>query len=218
MKIDFHVHTKYSIDSLIEPAQLMKKSKELGIVPAIADHSSIDAHSKMRELGARFIPGEEIFTDKGDLIGLYLNERIPKGTEFNEAVDLVHEQGGLAYLPHMYDYGRSKRHATDKDASRADIIEVFNARCLNQEFNRKAAVFAEKNKKLCAVGSDSHFLFEFGKTYVELPDFDLENPKALLKALASKKAKFATKSTPFFVRGTTSFIAIGRKFIRRLRF
>jgi len=216
MKIDFHVHTKYSIDSLIEPRDLARRSKLLNLIPSVSDHNTIDCHPIMRSLKARFIPSEEISTDHGDLIGLYMNEAVPKKTPFMEALDSIKEQGAIAYLPHMFDRSR-KGHVPEKDAiKKIDIIEVFNARCALDSYNMKAERFAQENKKLKAAGSDSHFLFEFGRTYTELPEFDLENPKALLKAL--KSAKLTTKKTAFIVRGTTTFIALGRKLIRKLNF
>jgi predicted metal-dependent phosphoesterase TrpH len=214
MRIDFHIHTKYSSDSLIEPKKLMAKANQLSIIPTIADHNSISGHREMRELGFPFIPAEEIFTDKGDLIGLYVNELIPKGTVFLEAIDKIHEQGGLAYLPHMFDHGRSGRHTNEKEARKVDIVEVFNARCLNPKFNDLAEKFAAENKMLKAVGSDSHFLFEFGQTYVEFSrEFDLNDPKALLKVLP--KAKLVKKKGPFYARGTTTLVSMGKKIFNK---
>jgi predicted metal-dependent phosphoesterase TrpH len=217
MKIDFHVHTRSSMDSIIRPADLARKSAKLGIIPAIADHNSIASHSAMRSLKAQFIPAEEIFTDKGDLVGLYVNELIPKRTPFLEAIDMIHEQGGLAYLPHMFDFGRSGRHACDDEAAKADIIEVFNARCLDQKFNSLAADFAFSHRKPAAAGSDSHFLFEFGTTYVDMPEFDINSPKALMKALRSADKRLVTKPTKPYARGTTTVIATARRAWHRIR-
>ncbi len=217
MKLDFHVHTEASPDSLIRPRDLAKKSLALGIVPAVADHDSIGSHGRMRAAGAPFIPAEEVFTDKGDLVGLYVSELVPKNTPFLEAIDIIHAQGGLAYLPHMFDWGRAGKHASAEEASRADIIEVFNARCLREEYNVKAAAFAKARGLPGAAGSDSHFLFEFGRTYTELPDFDIESPKALMKALESKAARIEAHSAPFFVRGTTTIVMVARKLSRSLR-
>ena len=217
MKIDFHVHTRRSSDSLIKVADLARKSSKLGVIPSLADHNSVKAHADMRALGAPFIPSEEVFTDRGDLVGLYVNEQIPKGTPFLETIDRIHEQGGLAYLPHMYDHGRSGRHASDSEAEKVDIIEVFNARCMNRDFNRKAMAFAEVHGIPKAAGSDSHFLFEFGSTYVDMPGLDeMDNPKALLKCLRSKNTKLVTRTTPPYARGTTTVISfVRRKLLRQ---
>lgn len=209
MKVDFHMHTHYSSDSLTKPQALVRKAKSLGIIPAITDHNTIAAHAELRGSGAQFIPGEGIFTDSGDLIGLYLSKPIKKNTQFLEAIDQIHSQGGIAYLPHMFDYGRSGKHASAREAAKVDVVEAFNARCMSQRMNRQAWEFAEKHKLLKGAGSDSHFLFEFGSTYTELPDFDLDNPSSLLKAL--RKSKLVTKQAPFFVRGTTKLIYIGKK-------
>ncbi len=212
MKIDFHVHTRHSPDSIIRLGDLKRKSERLGIVPALTDHYSIAAHAEARRLGMVFIPGEEVLTDRGDLIGLYLNELIPKNVPFPEAIDRIHGQGGIAYLPHMYDYGRAKKHADDAEAAKVDVIETFNARCMDDGFNRMAKSFAVKNNLLRAAGSDSHFLFEFGSTWTEVPDFDLQEPGELLRAL--KHASMTTKKAPFFVRGPTRLLSIGRKLLK----
>lgn len=210
MKIDFHVHTIHSYDAIIKPADLARKSAKLDVIPAIVDHNNMTSHADLRSLGVPFIPGEEVQTDKGDLIGLYLNEEIPEKTPFMETIDSIREQGGIVYLPHMYD--RRKEKLDENVASKADIIEVFNARCLFNEMNLKAKAFAERKRLLQAAGTDSHYLFEFGATYTEVPDFDLENPQELLKAL--KSAKHTTKKAPFFVRGTTTLVAFGKKLLR----
>jgi len=213
MKIDFHVHTNASIDTLTRPEDLAKRSKALGIIPAVTDHNSISSNARMRSLGAVFIPGEEIFTSKGDLIGLYLDEAIKKNTPFLEAIDIIHSQGGIAYLPHMYDRARSGRYASEEEAAKVDVIEVFNARCLDKRFNEKALDFALGHSLPQGAGSDCHHLFEFGSTYVELPDFDIENPKALLKVL--RKGRITGRPTTILARGATTAIATARRIARR---
>jgi predicted metal-dependent phosphoesterase TrpH len=218
LKIDFHTHTNHSSDSVIRSRDLAAKSVKLGIIPAITDHNTIDGHEDFRALRALFIPGEEILTERGDLIGLYMNDEIKKRTAFLETIDMIHSQGGLVYLPHMFDVSRKGMGAPPKEAiKKIDIVEVFNARCLSPSYNEKAEEFASKNKIPGAAGSDSHFLFEFGFTYVELPDLsesDLDDPKALLSALKSKDRRLVKRSAPFFVRGTTKAISIARKIIR----
>ena len=215
MMVDLHVHTKYSIDSIIEPKALVARSRKSGVIPAVTDHNNTDAHAVLRSLGADFIPGEEVRTDRGDLIGLYINEPIPRMTPFMEAVDMIRGQGGLAYLPHMYDRSRRGVVPSREEAGKLDIIEVFNARCPLESFNAHAESFAEECAKLKAVGSDSHFLFEFGHNLSRVPDFDLQDPKGLLKAL--RQAEFVKKKATMLVRGTTTFVAVGKKLVRRLR-
>jgi predicted metal-dependent phosphoesterase TrpH len=214
MKIDFHVHTKYSVDSIIEPRELVKKALRLSIIPAIADHNTISAHREMKQLTSSFIPAEEVQTDIGDLIFLYSGDLIRKGTGFAEALDLIHEQGGLAYLPHMYDRTRHGAVPKNGEIRKIDIVEVFNPRCLDPVYNSRARIFAEKNNLFPAAGSDSHFLFEFGKTYTEMPDFDLDSPKELLASL--KKAKLVTSAAPFYARGTTTLVKLGKNLTKHI--
>ncbi len=135
-----------------------------------------------------------------------------------EAIDKIHSQGGLAYLPHMYDKSRKGVVPSKEEARKLDIIEAFNARCPLESFNAKAAAFADEHNLLKACGSDSHFLMEFGHTYTELPDFDLGNPKALLRALKTQNPRLRTHKAALYVRGTTTFVALGRKFIHMLNF
>ncbi|HID72916.1 TPA: PHP domain-containing protein, partial [Candidatus Micrarchaeota archaeon] len=194
MKIDFHVHTKFSPDSVIRPEDLARKSKKLKVIPAVTDHNSVSALQYMRKQKVPFISGEEVHTDRGDLIGLFVNEHIPKGTEFAETADRIREQGGIVYLPHMYDVTRAGTVPKEKEAAKIDIVEIFNARCMSDMFNLRARLFAKKHNKLMAAGSDTHFLWEFGTTYTELPDFDLDDPKALLKAL--EKSEIVGKKAP----------------------
>jgi predicted metal-dependent phosphoesterase TrpH len=211
MRLDLHTHTKYSRDSRTEPKDLTEKANKMDIVFAVTDHDSMGGVSELNALGARFIPGEEIGTDKGDLIGLYLSEEIPKKTGYLETLDLIHEQGGLAYLPHMFDITR-KGMANPDLAKKVDIIEIFNARSVMKNFNEKAQAFAKENDIPGAAGSDCHFLFEFGSTYTELPDFDIENPKELLKSLQSSNV--VGKPAPIYVKGTTTLVKFWKKLFK----
>lgn len=211
MKIDFHVHTDASFDSLIKPKDLAKKSGAGGIIPAITDHDTMAGCKKMKKIGQAFIPGCEIRTLQGDLIGLFLTEEIPKKLDFFDTVDRIRAQGGLVYLPHMHD--KTRRGCGEACAPSADIIEIFNGRCFKQ-FNEMAEKTAKALKKPGAAGSDSHFLFEFGNAYTEVPDFDIESPAQLLKALKSRQTKLYCRASPLYVRGPTWVLSKTKKLLR----
>lgn len=214
MKVDLHIHTKYSSDSFSELTTIMKRTKELGIIPAITDHNNIDAHKELKMMNFEFIPGCEIRTEKnGDLIGLYLNEKIKKNTHFLEVIDSIKSQGGLSYLPHMYDPGRG--FFESELAKKVDIIEVYNSRCMLDIYNQKAREFAMENKKYFGAGSDAHFIYEIGNAYVEIPMIDISEPKNLLKGL--KKGKIFGKKTVIFTRVLTRTAAFAKKAFRILR-
>ena len=212
MKVDFHVHTEFSIDGVIKVRDLAEKSIELGIIPVISDHNTLGGVEEFRKTGVEFIAGEEIRTTSGDLIGLFLNEEISKKLSFEETIDKIKEQDGLSYLPHMYDM--SRHGCGDEFAELVDIIEIFNARCLDSRLNEHASETALELGKPGGAGSDSHFIFEFGKTYVEMPEFDIENPKELLKAL--ENSKITGKKIPFYMRGPPYAIMYWRKFRKKL--
>lgn len=181
MKLDLHLHTCYSPDSLNRPGEIIAKSRKLGITPAITDHESTVAHAVFRQRGFDFIPGFEVKTDAGDLIGLYAEEAPEKNAGFAEAVDSIKEQGGLCYLPHMYDRGRSG--ISDAGlAGKADVIEVWNGAC-DEACNMKADEFAGAHRKAKGAGSDAHLIYEYGRAWVGVRDFDIREPKELLRAL-----------------------------------
>ena len=213
--IDFNTHTRYSIDALIEPSYLAKRIVQTGVIPAVTDHNNIDSHKELRKMKAKFIPGEEIRTDKGDLVALYINEAIPKKTPFLEAIDMIKEQDGISYLPHPFDITR-KGVSDSKLTGKVDIVEIFNARCPIQLYNEQAEILAKKKRKLIGAGSDSHFLFEFGRTFVEMKDVNYDdvndNPKALLKAL--KNAHIHGHKAPIFVRGSTLVVKFAKRFLQ----
>lgn len=211
MRIDLHLHTTYSSDSLNGLKEIVKRTRELGIVPAITDHNNTEAHELLRKMDFGFIPGEEIRTPEGDLIGLYLNEAIAKNTPFLEALDLINEQGGLSYLPHMYD---NSRHGISepKLGEKVDIIEVFNPRCLFEWENQKAKEFAIKHKKYIGTGSDSHFIMEIGNAYIETPDEDISEPKGLLKAL--RRGEVVGRKPKISMRGITTVVKYMKKVLK----
>ncbi|MBD3397837.1 PHP domain-containing protein [Candidatus Micrarchaeota archaeon] len=194
LKVDFHVHTNYSFDATIKVHQLAERARQFGIIPAITDHYSMKAIPAMEKQGTDFIPGEELRVTtplgKADLIGLFLNEEIEKNIDFEEALDRIKEQGAISYAPHPFDSMRAGLQ-DESILKKVQIIEVFNAHCLSR-FDRQAEAFAKKEGRLSGAGSDAHFIFEFGQTYVELELDELE-PSKLLKAL--KNGKIVGKRT-----------------------
>ena len=205
MRIDFHVHTSFSFDGRIKLEELASISKKTGVIPAITDHNTINAHAEFRKFQAPFIPGEEIETAQGDFIGLFMSEPVKKGVDFYVALDAIRAQGAIPYVPHMFDSLRPGV-AKEEYGKAADIIEVFNARSL-ERFDKKAEEFAKREGKLMAAGSDSHYPYEFGTTYAEIDlTPDQLQPKPLLKAL--KNAKIVGKRTSLLKRKIAKYTGI----------
>ncbi|MFH1560667.1 MAG: PHP-associated domain-containing protein [Chloroflexota bacterium] len=182
------MHTRFSPDSLMEPEDLVARCLETGLdCIAITDHNTIEGALVVQRLAPfRVIVGEEIKSRGGEIIGLFLQEAIPKGLSSLETVQRIKEQGGLVAIPHPFDHFR--RSVIDPQALQeilpyVDIVEAFNARNTFQRDNRTALELALQHDILTSAGSDSHTLVEVGRTYVEIPDFD-GTPLGLRKALA----------------------------------
>jgi predicted metal-dependent phosphoesterase TrpH len=179
MRVDLHVHTCASPDSLTRPDRVVKWAKRRGIdAVAVTDHDTIAAAREMAstaEADMQIIIGEEVLTRDGEIIGLFLREQVPMGSSVQDTAKYIHEQGGLVYLPHPYD---SLRHSTlRRDAlpslmTWVDLVEVFNARMLKPEENKLAQQLADHEGKPCGAGSDAHLGCEIGRAYVDIIRFD----------------------------------------------
>lgn len=177
MKLDMHVHTKYSKDSLLSLQTLAKKCGKLGITSIITDHNEI----KGNILHKCPITASEISSSDGHVIGYFINEKIKQNLSAIETIELIHSQGGLACVPHPFDMRRSNSVNNQDIIRKADLIEGFNSRVVNQAYNILAMDFAKKHGKPITIGTDSHTRFELGKSYIEMEEFD--SPKEFVKNL-----------------------------------
>jgi predicted metal-dependent phosphoesterase TrpH len=175
LRIDLHCHTEASHDCVTPlaqiPAQLIARGTQ---VQAITDHDEIWGAQKLQQMVAEseewrakltIIVGEEISTKEGEIIGLFLKEKVPPGLTPEDTVKAIREQGGLVDLPHGFD--PLKRHrlrptARERIAEQIDIIEVFNARISNVKWNEAARQWAAGHNKLMATGSDAHTWADLG--------------------------------------------------------
>jgi predicted metal-dependent phosphoesterase TrpH len=178
--VDLHMHTDWSHDCSIPVEQLLDHAERIGLGGiAITDHNAFGGALEALELArARelvVIPGEEVKTDgQGEIIGLFLEEEIPRGLSFADTIAAIHDQGGLVYLPHPFD----RLHAIPDPATlhrhlaEIDVFEVFNARLLRDSFNDEALRFARKYRLLQGAGSDAHVLQGVGTGAVRMRRFD----------------------------------------------
>lgn len=177
IKADLHIHTCYSIDSLTPLEKIVERCLELGInCIAVADHNTIAGALKLREIAPfKVIIAEEILTPAGEIMGLFLSERIARGLSPQETISRIRGQGGLVAIPHPF--GRSLPWNTNsltsaEVVSQVDVIETFNSRTPFSGSIARAEKLAKEQGKLASAGSDAHTLGEIGRAYVEMPEFD----------------------------------------------
>lgn len=202
VRVDCHLHTAVSGDAVTTLDELAERvTQERLDVICITDHNVTSAAvaATERDIGARVIVGEEIRTRDGDVIGLFLNERIPYVLPLAEVIGLIRGQGGLVYLPHPFDPGRSSLGevaGTLCADGLADIVEVFNAKIQDPALNQRAAEVAARYGLPGGAGSDAHDPDGIGAAYLEMPDFD--GPREFLAALA--QAEVTGEHRPHAVR------------------
>jgi len=191
VRVDCHLHTVASGDAVLTLDELADRAREAELdVVCITDHNVTSAAvaAAERDLGLRIIVGEEIRTPDGDLIGLFLTERIPYVLPVAEVVARIRAQGGLVYAPHPFDPLRSSLGRVLPGlcaAGAVDIIEVFNAKTAEQAPNERALALAAAYALPGGAGSDAHDAPGVGAAYLEMPDFD--GPASFLAALAAAR-------------------------------
>jgi dephospho-CoA kinase len=186
LRLDLHLHTWASWDCLSDPERVLAAGRGRGVTRlAVTDHDRLGLALRLaKRYPEQVIPGEEVRTAEGiDLIGLYLQEEIPRGTPAREVVRRVRAQGGIVYLPHPYAAGKGGGgRLAEELAPLVDVIEVFNARLHRPEQNQAADALADRHRRLKGAGSDAHTPAEVGGAFVEVPHHANE-PAALLAAL-----------------------------------
>ncbi len=174
LRIDLHLHSHYSHDGKSSLEDLIARADECGLDRlALTDHNTVDGALRFARLApALAIVGEEAKTTEGEVIGLFITAPVMPFLSPEDAMDAIHEMGGLTYVPHPLD--RRRAHFTPDRvvslASRIDIIETYNPWC-DGDANRAAARLAEELGKPGATGSDAHSAEELGRSWMEVEDF-----------------------------------------------
>jgi predicted metal-dependent phosphoesterase TrpH len=192
VRVDCHLHTVASGDAVTTLDQVAERALAEGIdVVCITDHNETRAALEAAETwngAVRVIVGEEIRTQAGEIIGLFLAERVPYVLPAGDVVARIRAQGGLVYLPHPFDPVRgSLGSAAGRLCAEgmADIVEVFNAKIADQDLNAEAAALARRWGIPAGAGSDAHDPSGIGAAYLEMPDFD--GPASFLHALSNAR-------------------------------
>ena len=188
--IDLHMHTDHSPDCATPVEVLIETARDRGFgAIAITDHNEVSGAIEAARIADglddfKVIVAEEVKTaEQGEVIGLFLKEKIPKGMTMAETITEIRRQGGLVYVPHPFDRLHSVpdyEHLLDM-VEEIDLIEVFNPRVAITSFNEEAERFAAKYRIIPAAGSDSHVAQGLGSVRIRVPDF--EGPDEFLEAM-----------------------------------
>jgi len=193
---DFHMHTRFSRDSILSEEKFIRVALERGLTHvAVTNHNNVEGAIAVRdkavELGVddrlTVVLGEEVSTADGELVGLFLQRTIPRGLSADETADEIHSQGGLVSVPHPFDPFRAshiRREPLERLAAarKIDLMEVFNSRVTLQRHNHEAAEFAARYEIPGIAASDSHSSFEIAMSFNAMPAF--ETVDELVAALA----------------------------------
>jgi len=178
VRVDLHSHTMWSGDSTTTPDEIERAVVESGIdVLCITDHNAIAGAVELAgRLPCRVVVGEEMRTSSGELIGLFLTDRVSMGQPADDTARAIREQGGIVYVPHPFDpmRGNLAEQALVRlaDDGLIDAVEVLNAKTSLDSLNRRAVEFADAHGLLRGGGSDAHVPDAIGAAFVEMPDFD----------------------------------------------
>jgi predicted metal-dependent phosphoesterase TrpH len=212
-RVDFHTHTVHSKDGLTGIRGFIDSARRAGLDRiAVTDHNTIRGAREAFALAPDFvIPGVEIQTSEGELLGYYIRDEIPGGLTPEETISRLREQGAAVSVSHPFD--RFRRGAWNpvtlaRIVPRIDALEVLNARCLFAADNLEAASYARSHRLPVTAGSDAHAGLEIGAAGLEIAPF---HDGHTLRA-AFRGARVFGRLSPWWVH----FLSQYAKWIKRL--
>ncbi|WP_276272151.1 PHP domain-containing protein [Haloarcula litorea] len=203
LSVELHAHSSLSHDGRDPVELLLEQASAVGLdALAVTDHDELDASLEAADLAPEYgligIPGMEVSSAAGHVIGLGIQEVVPAGLSFRETLDRIRDQGGIAVVPHPF---QESRHGVlaeiSKDTlSEADAIEVYNSRLLTGRSNRQAERFARRRRLPMTAGSDAHIAEMVGQAVTEV-DADERSVDGILDAVADGRTTVVGKRTPW---------------------
>ncbi len=218
LRAELHCHTYYSKDCLMRPERMIETCLERGInVLAVTDHNKFDGALELQALAPfTVIPGEEIKTSEGEIIGYFLSEYIPRGLCPEETAERIREQGGVINVPHPFDTLRGSPlspGALDKLVSLGlvDMVEGLNARITRRSDNDAALRYAGAHGLPVTAGSDAHSYAEIGTAWMELRPFD--SPQDFVQAV--REGRLCGDLSPWPVHFVSTWAKVVKRVARK---
>lgn len=207
LKIDFHVHTCYSDDCSTSLRDVILYSKKKGLDGvAITDHNTVEGALKLKENSDNeiiIIPGIEVSTNAGHILGINVMTPIPRGLVVKETVEKIHEAGGISIAAHPYAIYKSGVKLSEKIASQGiDAIEVINSSVfpffLLSRLSRKIAYRAKMPQ---TGGSDAHIPEIIGLAYTMIGGVDVNSEiEEIIRAVKKGRSVPCGKHVPWKIR------------------
>jgi predicted metal-dependent phosphoesterase TrpH len=199
LKIDMHVHTCYSADSVITPEELVICAKKRGLHGvAVTDHDRLDSALRIAERkDFLVVPGMEISCPQGHIVGLNVKTPVSGGLSVDETTEKIHDAGGIAVACHPT--GLFKGSLGNRVSSRFDAVEVINSSVIPFNWSvRKNEQIAANLKKPRLAGSDAHYGPEIG--YAHTIVNSEPNVQEIIEAIVKGQCQPFGRSIPFMTR------------------
>lgn len=205
LSVELHAHSSLSYDGRDAVEKLLARAADAGLdALAVTDHDELAASLQACELAPEYgllgIPGMEVTSAAGHVLALGIETEIPAGLPFETTLDRIHEQGGVAVVPHPFQESRSgvMANVSRAELARADAIEVYNSRLLTGRANRQARTFAREHGIPQTAGSDAHISEMVGRA-VTLVETDERSVPAILDALRDGRTHIEGRRTPWHI-------------------
>ncbi|WP_254862598.1 PHP domain-containing protein [Halovivax gelatinilyticus] len=220
--VELHTHTSRSYDGRDPVDLVLEQAQAVGLdAIAITDHDEIEASLEAVERAPSYdllaIPGVEISSKAGHVLGIGIEEAVPPGLSFAETLNGIRERGGIAIVPHPFQESRHGVMAriTRTELAAADAIEVYNSRLLTGRSNRQARKFADSHGIPMTAGSDAHISEMVGQavTHVHSEERSVE---AIVEAIAAGQTTVDGKRTPWHISFRQAAGGVKRRVVNSL--
>lgn len=222
LSVELHTHSVASYDGRDPVELLLEQAQAIGLdALAVTDHDAIDASLEAARKAAEYnligIPGIEVTSAVGHVLGLGVEERIEPGLSFEETIEQIRAQGGIAIVPHPFQESRHgvAKHLSREEMATADAIEVYNSRLLTGLANRQARRFAQEYDLPMTAGSDAHISEMVGQART-LVDAERPTVDGILAAICEGHTELDGKRTPWRISFRQAAGGAKRRIGRRL--
>jgi hypothetical protein len=222
LSVELHAHSELSHDGRDPVELLLEQAAAIGLdALAVTDHDEIDASLRAAEMAAEYgligIPAMEVTSAAGHVLAFGVERLIPEGLSYDETLECIHEQGGIAIVPHPFQKSRHgvAHNITETQLASADAIEVYNSRLLTGRANRKAERFALDRGLPMTAGSDAHISEMVGQAVTEVGT-ESRDVESILEAVRAGRTTVVGQRTPWRISFRQAAGGAKRRVVRRL--